>query len=82
MPQMLNSQLLLLSFLRQIVAWMGTRSPTLKPKRSAVWRPTIAQVRSESQAFFWSSGRTYSGYSVRSLSGYTGHCMKKLLGFW
>ena len=32
-------------FGRQMVAWSGTFWPTLKPKRSAVTRPTMAAVR-------------------------------------
>ena len=44
--------------------------------------PTIAPVRSASQAFFCSSGSSNSGYIRSQLSGSTAMFAKKLFGSW
>ena len=70
------------SFLDQIVAWIGIRSPTFQPNRSAVVSPTMAPVRVLRNASYSSGSSTYSGYMARNCSGSTGIWAKKFFGSW
>ena len=63
MPRTLNSQ-----SPGKIAPLMGTRSPTLKPKRSAVALPTMAPCLSARKACHWSSGTRNSGVDAAGRS--------------
>ena len=65
---------------RQIVGWMGMRSPISQPYRSALARPATAPFRVSIQRSFSSSLSRTSGYMSRYSAGCTGDCMKKFDG--
>ena len=64
-PRSVSGHALLPSFCGKIVACSGMVSPTFQPKRLARFSPTMAPVRSASQAFTCAGSTMYSGYMSR-----------------